>query len=312
MEDFNKFLQTTNSLSMSSERWARIQKSPGWVRDSFIGVDHFSEPDGSLEVVEYMLAQACWDGQKRDEFQLSLLLDCGRAESAEVDYGGGSYHRPAIGGQFMMSDITTINKIQGDGPFHSIAVLFSREQFLSQVGEFTDHVIPTLEPLLTGSFRDDVLEVMIKGLLNSYRKGESDRRVSLDSRLRDISLRLVQLAGNARAGIDDGERFTSVEIQKVVEHVKANVASDLGVEDLAKVAGLSSGHFRRLFRQTTGMSPKQYLTRVRIEMAKRLLRESRAPAAEIAERCGFASRTHLHVEFRRLLAISPHEYRKSR
>lgn len=82
---------------------------------------------------------------------------------------------------------------------------------------------------------------------------------------------------------------------------------------LAQVSGevhMSPFHFHRLFTKQVGVSPKQYLQRKQLQMAKWLLRANRTPISEIAEQSGFSSHGHFTSTFHRLVGVSPSGYRE--
>ena len=83
----------------------------------------------------------------------------------------------------------------------------------------------------------------------------------------------------------------------------------LTVETLAAQAHISVTYFRRLFRQTYGMSPKQYIINARMSRARDLLSGSYYSVAAIAADCGFGSESHFSRLFREYNGCSPSEYR---
>jgi AraC-like DNA-binding protein len=71
-------------------------------------------------------------------------------------------------------------------------------------------------------------------------------------------------------------------LRKVEDHVSEHLAGEISVEALAEVAGLSPFHFSRVFKQTTGMAPHQFVTGARMLHAQRLIRETSHSLIEIA------------------------------
>jgi AraC family transcriptional regulator len=100
-------------------------------------------------------------------------------------------------------------------------------------------------------------------------------------------------------------------LRRVQDRVEAGLANRLTIDDLARETGLSSYHFSRAFRATTGLTPHRYVLERRIARAKALLRDSDMPIAEVALSVGFSSQTHLTDCFRRLVGTSPGEYRRA-
>lgn len=99
------------------------------------------------------------------------------------------------------------------------------------------------------------------------------------------------------------------QLRRVNEHIDDRLCDDLRLGDLAALIGMSEFHFSRQFKRTTGLAPHQYLVRRRVERAKRLLRETDMPVAEVALNSGFAHQSHLSNWFRRAVRTSPARYR---
>lgn len=81
--------------------------------------------------------------------------------------------------------------------------------------------------------------------------------------------------------------------------------------EMARVAGMSPRAFERSFAREYGLSPQQYLKRLRIQTACRRLVDTRESIAAIALRCGFADQSHLTREFRRVTGMTPGSYRET-
>jgi AraC-like DNA-binding protein len=79
--------------------------------------------------------------------------------------------------------------------------------------------------------------------------------------------------------------------------------------EMARTAGMSARAFERSFQREYGLPPQQYLKRLRIQTACRLLVDTRESIAAIAQRCGFADQSHLTREFRRVTGSTPGAYR---
>jgi AraC family transcriptional regulator len=88
------------------------------------------------------------------------------------------------------------------------------------------------------------------------------------------------------------------------------MAAAVSLDDLAKAAGMSLFHFARSFKQATGETPHRFVTRLRLERAKRLLRESDKDLLQIARSIGFSSSTHLATVFARHVGTTPRAFRQ--
>ncbi|WP_047488945.1 AraC family transcriptional regulator [Terriglobus sp. TAA 43] len=97
-------------------------------------------------------------------------------------------------------------------------------------------------------------------------------------------------------------------LRRVLEFIEAHLHTDVRLEQLAAEAELSPFHFARLFRETTGITPHQYVLERRIERAKLLLRLKQMPIVDIAQQSGFSSATNFIRSFRSRVGITPGEW----
>lgn len=79
---------------------------------------------------------------------------------------------------------------------------------------------------------------------------------------------------------------------------------------LSHFAGMSVDNFQHLFRREMGISPKRYITNLRLELAIRLLKPQKLSIEEIASRTGFANRSHFSKAFKAALGVSPAQLRQ--
>ncbi len=105
------------------------------------------------------------------------------------------------------------------------------------------------------------------------------------------------------------KRLPGIDAAKDI--VRRRYAESIGVDDLAKAAGFSRYHFSRLFVASEGVTPAAYIVQYRVRAALRLLRESDAPIAAVAKRCGFSDATYFCRVFRKAMGLSPGEFRHS-
>jgi len=125
--------------------------------------------------------------------------------------------------------------------------------------------------------------------------------------------KIVGVAGFSRR-VEDLRCATSVikKLAAVVDQLHERFAAPNGTPELAKQAGLSESQFERIFKKAFGVSPRQYLHRIRIEHASRLLLESQDTIASIAQQCGYYDHSHFCKTFASQLGLTPSEYRKER
>jgi AraC family transcriptional regulator len=100
-------------------------------------------------------------------------------------------------------------------------------------------------------------------------------------------------------------------LEQVVDYIHEHLNLDLALATLAEIAHMSPSYFSRLFKQSTGLSPHQYVIRCRIERAKQLLRHGELSIAEISYCLGFTHQSHFSHHFKRLVGSSPKAFLNS-
>lgn len=99
-------------------------------------------------------------------------------------------------------------------------------------------------------------------------------------------------------------------LRRVVDHIRRNLDKPLAVSDLAEVSGFSRAHFSRMFTESEGVPPAEYVLQERMRHAARLLTShSPLPVKEIALLTGFEEPNYFAKVFRRFFGTSPTEFR---
>ncbi|MCF3641580.1 AraC family transcriptional regulator [Rhizobium sp. TRM95111] len=97
-------------------------------------------------------------------------------------------------------------------------------------------------------------------------------------------------------------------VERARDYLVENFQSDIGLEELATVAGLSRSHLIRAFRKQFHITPHAFLTDRRVRAARTLLRAGSAPA-DVAAECGFADQAHFTRHFKARTGVTPGQYR---
>jgi AraC-like DNA-binding protein len=95
--------------------------------------------------------------------------------------------------------------------------------------------------------------------------------------------------------------------ERVRERIRAELTADLSLTDLARTFDVTAHHLVRAFTRAFGLPPHAYQVQRRIDLARRLLRQS-VPIAETADRSGFYDQSHLGRHFKRIVGVTPAQY----
>lgn len=173
---------------------------------------------------------------------------------------------------------------------------------------------PATQTMLRQFFgeRDDLLMQLCIEVWNAAECRDRYSALYADELARSIAARLIWLNRPSRTIYPPEMRgeLSRKKMFKIQEFVIDHLSEDIRLEDLARIAGLSSSHFTRQFTKLNGISPYRYVLKCRIEGAKQLLRFSERHLVDIALDCGFANQEHFTHVFTRLAGITPAKFRR--
>ncbi len=128
------------------------------------------------------------------------------------------------------------------------------------------------------------------------------RQTALDNVLAGLGLHL-----HRPARTDEGIRLPGAA-RRVRDYLHAHYDQDIGLDELAALAGIDRFRLTRGFKQAYGLAPHAYLIQLRLSRARRLLAHGETPA-DVAAMLGFADQSHLGRWFRRAYGLTPAAYR---
>ncbi|MEM8959968.1 MAG: helix-turn-helix transcriptional regulator [Acidobacteriota bacterium] len=149
---------------------------------------------------------------------------------------------------------------------------------------------------------------MVKDALQTRQLGSD---VMFESLARIFLVKLIERYGDRHDVEAEGTGLSTQQYKRVLDFVATGYARSIGVEDLARQAGLSASHFSRLFKQTLGESPHRFVMSYRVEQARKKLADPDVALIDVAHDCGFADQAHFSRTFKQLAGVTPKAYRSS-
>jgi AraC family transcriptional regulator len=161
------------------------------------------------------------------------------------------------------------------------------------------------------NIHDRLIEQIGLSLVGEMESGGVAGRVYAESLANALVLHLLRLSSTASLVSPSSQRnLTQRQISIVEDYIYDRIDQDIPLKDLAASIGMSVSHFCRLFKQSTGLAPHQYVIACRVERAKSLLLKEERTIAQVAHAVGFADQSHLNRHFKHLLGIPPGALRK--
>ncbi|MDJ0708643.1 MAG: AraC family transcriptional regulator [Leptolyngbyaceae cyanobacterium MO_188.B28] len=208
------------------------------------------------------------------------------------------------------ADTTLFTQAGGDV---QIVQLRIQASFVRQVAEETlSQNGDRVELIQAFQTRDPQIEAIAMMLLAELHQTSFSSQLYVDSLANVLAVHLLRRHATTRSqpplckgGL--GQR----QLMLVLEYIDAHLNHEITLADLSQLLDLSQFHFGRLFKQSLGLSPYQYLLQQRVERAKQLLKQTDKSIMDIAFECGFNSHSHLSKQFRQQTGMTPTTYRAS-
>lgn len=191
-----------------------------------------------------------------------------------------------------------------------------------------DFIILGLEPMLVKriayeSIDPDLVEIMptfpksdpfilqiglaLKTVLETNKLGSS---LYAETMANALSVHLLQYYSTSKFTLQEyTDGLPKYKSRQVIEYINEHLEQNLSIAELAQLVQMSPHYFGRLFKQSMGITPYQYILQCRIEQSKILLRDKKLSLAEIARAVGFAHQSHLNYHFKRLVRVTPKQFR---
>jgi AraC family transcriptional regulator len=214
-----------------------------------------------------------------------------------------------VHGDFCFLNPGAIEKLRlrdpGETLIATISPLFIKRLALEVAGQ--DYLeLPNAHRL-----RDTQIEYMLLALQSELQHSCPGGRLYGESIATALAVHMIRCYGCVRDSISScRDGLPAIMLDRITEFIEQHIAEDIALQRLADLAHMSPYYFARMFKQSTGLAPHQYVVRQRIERAKKLLSNRRLGVAEVAYSVGFASQSHFSVAFSRLVGITPGAYRR--
>ena len=269
----------------------------GW---SPILAEEYQQPAGETEILQ------AWEG-----LSLALCL-ASRPYRLHQVIGDRQYTGLYTQGDISITPANTPASCRPEGDDHYFHVQVPTQLIQTVARSAADFDADCLELATKFRVRDPQLEHTLRLLRAELHKGDGwVGQLYVESLANVLAINLIREYAQSKPKValyagGLGDR----RIIQISDYIQAHLDQSIKLADLADVVGISQYHFSRLFKESMGTTPHQYVLQQRVEQAKELLKGTKMTLAEIAFQCGFNSQSHLGKIFRDATGITPRNYRK--
>jgi AraC family transcriptional regulator len=241
-----------------------------------------------------------------------LILFIRPPEELDVLYEGVKRHVPPPAGSILVVPAGSPHWGRASGPKDLLHVFLEPELVARVAAEAFgfDPARLTVPPLDAMDLRH--LRAMMLAVDAEMRAGGVGGRLAAESLANVVAVHLIRhiLAPRQPERGRDGT-LPRARLRAVVEYIEEFLDAGPTLDQMAAVARLSPYHFARQFKAATGLPPYQYVIARRVERAKELMQAGTGfSLAQVSARAGFSNQRHFSLHFKRLVGVTPGQFRR--
>ncbi|MCJ8283164.1 MAG: AraC family transcriptional regulator [Rivularia sp. ALOHA_DT_140] len=222
----------------------------------------------------------------------------------------GRFQRDSVvGGDIVITPANTAHKCAWDKPGDFILINIDVQSFARTVEESN---LPEQVQLTPHFATPDPLVLQIGlAIKDALQNNPSGSRLYVETMVNALSVHLLQYYSARKPNIKEYiGGLSKRQLNLVKEYIQNNLDKDLGLNELSFLLHMSPHYFCHLFKQSTGMTPHQYIIQARVNRAKELILTGQYDIAQIAVMVGFSNQSHLNRHFKKFVGITPGKFGK--
>ena len=231
----------------------------------------------------------------------------------ERDLGGPWLKTRVEPGDFFLTALQSPFEVRwraiGPEPLQTMHLYLGLPVFNRAIEEALQKDPGTIQLRDLSGFKDNFLSALLEELHKEVSSRHRGSSLFVEGIAQSLAVHLVRTYGDQTIREYKGG-LPGFRLRKVMDLMISHLEDEFSLIRLAREADMSEFHFSRAFKKTTGLTPSQYFIHLRMEKARRLLRETKRSVIEIGLDIGYTSPSHFAQIFRREVGISPSEYRR--
>ncbi|MFM2313441.1 MAG: hypothetical protein RLZZ04_2717 [Cyanobacteriota bacterium] len=292
-----------NFVKEREEAYKRIYKRSPIVSSASLGWDFFGMAYDWFPVAKLpkIISQ---------QHSVAIFTDVPSPVRTEREIDGRFRQEQVIQGNCVIIPSHISQRVEWDRASGAVMLAIDPTVFAQTIYEVVDpNKIELLPQFATGDPFIYQIGIALKSALFKH----SDRsRLYAETLVNTLILHLLEHYTTTRPNLREcvAGQLPQYKLQQVIDYINDYLDHDLSLQELSNLVQMSPHYFSQLFKQSTGITPHQYVIRCRIERAKDLMRQGKLCIAEIATQVGFVDQSHLHRYFKQLVGVTPKTYQK--
>lgn len=283
----------------------------------------FSVTTSVLQVPEDVLVKMVWvslDPNARTGPHSHYTLELSMIVSGRGEYRVGEQVYPVQAGDIVLFNNTETHGMWNTGrePLENVALEFEpRFIWFDSAGGFDKALLAAFMQRSKGAQnRLDRNSPLFSSIQRQFQDIEREFEQKLPRRETVIRVKLMALLADlmryydAAPRVPAGQSRHHQDMNRVLNYIAEHYNEPVSLEPLAEMMQVNESYFCRIFREINGISPKEYIVKMRIAAASTLLKKTDRGVLDIAAECGFNSLSNFYTAFKRITGQSPAQYRK--
>ena len=195
------------------------------------------------------------------------------------------------------------NEVEWEQQFHSLVLSFD--------ASFVDNFLEkeNFSFRKQHNLNDPALAVTLFKLNDESSKGHITEKIYFESLVISSLTHLIcNYSATGNKLFAPKGKLSSGQLRQVIDYAHACIHANLSLTQLAACVHLSPFHFARLFRQTVGISPYQFVLQMKIEFSKTLIRQHQGSLSDVAYTLSFTDQAHFSNAFKKITGICPRQF----
>ena len=235
-----------------------------------------------------------------------VAINIGRSFTTEFEKDG-RFQRARGAICFLPSHQPFSSRLKAErGVFANLLILALDPVFVSRVAEKLEFDTDRIELIEQRRSADPTLHYIAMALRAGVQSGDALDRMYGEGLSTALAAHLLREYGAAtlKPKIGNGG-LTREKLLRAVEYIQNQLDTELTVSGIAHAVGMSPNYFGKLFKESTGQAPHQFVVEARVKKAKELLTTGKFNISEAAHQVGFVDQSHLTRHFKRVFGLPP-------